>query len=92
MNNMLQEITFYNPEFLWLLILLPLLVFGNIKINKKKSSQLKISSIKSLRVKSFKIKIYPILDILRYLAISMLIIALSRPQIVDVSTHVSSRS
>ena len=87
MNNMLQEITFYNPEFLWLLILLPLLVFGNIKINKKKSSQLKISSIKSLGVKSFKIKIYPILDILRYLAISMLIIALSRPQIVDVSTQ-----
>tara|TARA_B110000116_G_scaffold115230_2_gene100140 strand:+ start:1468 stop:2484 length:1017 start_codon:yes stop_codon:yes gene_type:complete len=86
-NNMLQEITFYNPEFLWLLILLPLLVFGNIKINKKKSSQLKISSIKSLGVKSFKIKIYPILDILRYLAISMLIIALSRPQIVDVSTQ-----
>ncbi|MBT3754542.1 MAG: VWA domain-containing protein, partial [Flavobacteriaceae bacterium] len=84
---MLQEITFYNPEFLWLLILLPLLVFGNIKINKKKSSQLKISSIKSLGVKSFKIKIYPILDILRYLAISMLIIALSRPQIVDVSTQ-----
>lgn len=84
---MLQEITFYNPEFLWLLILLPFLVFGNIKINKKKSSQLKISSIKSLGVKSFKIKIYPILDILRYLAISMLIIALSRPQIVDVSTQ-----
>ena len=84
---MLQEITFYNPEFLWLLILLPLLVFGNIKINNKKSSQLKISSIKSLGVKSFKIKIYPILDILRYLAISMLIIALSRPQIVDVSTQ-----
>ena len=90
MNNMLQEITFYNPEFLWLLILLPLLVFGNIKINKKKSSQLKISSIKSLRVKSFKIKIYPILDILRYLAISMLIIALSRPQIVDVSTQIKT--
>ena len=87
---MLQEITFYNPEFLWLLILLPLLVFGNIKINKKKSSQLKISSIKSLRVKSFKIKIYPILDILRYLAISMLIIALSRPQIVDVSTQIKT--
>ena len=87
---MLQEITFYNPEFLWLLILLPLLVFGNIKINKKKSSQLKISSIKSLGVKSFKIKIYPILDILRYLAISMLIIALSRPQIVDVSTQIKT--
>ncbi|MGY8945797.1 MAG: vWA domain-containing protein [Flavobacteriales bacterium] len=84
---MLQEITFYNPEFLWLLILLPGLVFVNIKISKKKTSKLKISSIKEFDLKSLKIKIYPILDIFRYLAISMLILGLSRPQIVDVSTQ-----
>tara|TARA_B110000503_G_scaffold143802_1_gene249016 strand:+ start:46109 stop:47125 length:1017 start_codon:yes stop_codon:yes gene_type:complete len=86
-NNMFQEITFYNPELLWLLILLPLLIFVNIKISKKKSSNFKISSTRNLDFKSLKIKIYPILDILRYLAITMLIIGLSRPQIVDVSTQ-----
>jgi Ca-activated chloride channel homolog len=80
---MFQEITFYNPELLWLLILLPLLIFVNIKISKKKSS----NSTRNLDFKSLKIKIYPILDILRYLAITMLIIGLSRPQIVDVSTQ-----
>ena len=84
---MFQEITFYNPELLWLLILLPLLIFVNIKISKKKSSNFKISSTRNLDFKSLKIKIYPILDILRYLAITMLIIGLSRPQIVDVSTQ-----
>ncbi len=84
---MFQEITFYNPELFWLLILLPLLIFVNIKISKKKSSNFKISSTRNLDFKSLKIKIYPILDILRYLAITMLIIGLSRPQIVDVSTQ-----
>jgi Ca-activated chloride channel homolog len=84
---MFHEITFYNPELLWLLILLPLLIFVNIKISKKKSSNFKISSTRNLDFKSLKIKIYPILDILRYLAITMLIIGLSRPQIVDVSTQ-----
>jgi len=84
---MFQEITFYNSEFLWLLMLFPLLVLGNIKTSNKKKSKFKISSLKELNFKSFKIKFYPILDILRYLAITMLIIGLSRPQIVDISTQ-----
>ncbi len=84
---MLENLTFNNPEFLWLLILLPFFFFWNYNFNKLKSSSLKISSIKGFNYKSIKIKILPILDVLRYIAIIMLIVAISRPQIIDVSTQ-----
>ena len=84
---MLNNMTFYSPEFLWLLILLPLFLFYNYFYNDKKTSSLKISSIKGFDYKTLKIKFLPILNILRYLAIAFLIIALSRPQIVDISTQ-----
>ncbi len=84
---MLENLTFNNPEFLWLLILLPFFFFWSYNFNKLKSSSLKISSIKGFKYKSIKIKILPILDVLRYIAIIMLIVAISRPQIIDVSTQ-----
>lgn len=84
---MLNNMTFYSPEFLWLFILLPLFLFYNYFYNDKKTSSLKISSIKGFDYKTLKIKFLPILNILRYLAIAFLIIALSRPQIVDISTQ-----
>ena len=84
---MFSNLTFNNPEFLWLLILLPFFFFWSYNFNKLKSSSLKISSIKGFNYKSIKIKILPILDVLRYIAIIMLIVAISRPQIIDVSTQ-----
>tara|TARA_B100000902_G_scaffold31481_1_gene37688 strand:- start:1014 stop:2024 length:1011 start_codon:yes stop_codon:yes gene_type:complete len=87
LNKMLENLTFNNPEFLWLLILLPFFFFWSYNFNKLKSSSLKISSIKGFNYKSIKIKILPILDVLRYIAIIMLIVAISRPQIIDVSTQ-----
>ncbi len=83
---MLNNLTFYSPEFLWLLTLLPLFLLWNYIYKGKKTSSLKISSVKGFGDKTLKIKFLPILDILRYLAITFLIIALSRPQIVDIST------
>ncbi len=83
---MFNNLTFYSPEFLWLLTLLPLFLLWNYIYKDKKTSSLKISSTKGFGHKTLKIKFLPMLDILRYLAIIFLIIALSRPQIVDVST------
>ena len=84
---MFNNMTFNNPEFLWLLILLPIFFFWSYKYNNLKHSSFRISSTKGFSFKSIKIKILPILDILRYLAIIILIIAISRPQIIDVSTQ-----
>jgi Ca-activated chloride channel family protein len=87
---MLNNLTFYSPEFLWLLTLLPLFLLWNYIYKDKKTSSLKISSVKGLGHKTLKIKFLPMLDVLRYLAIIFLIIALSRPQIVDVSTKIKT--
>ena len=84
---MFSNLTFNNPEFLWLLILLPFFIFWSYNFNKLKSSLFKMSSIKGFNYKSIKIKILPILDILRFIAIIMLVVAIARPQIIDVSTQ-----
>ena len=84
---MLNNLIFYSPEFLWLLILLPLFLIWNYFYKDKKTSSLKISSVKGFGYKTLKIKFFPVLDILRYLAITFLIIAIARPQIVDISTQ-----
>ena len=57
-------------------------LFGN--------SSFKISSISGFGYKTLKIKLYPILDILRYLAIAFLIVGLARPQEIDVSTQIKT--
>ena len=84
---MFSNLIFNNPEFLWLLILLPFFFFWNFNFNKLKSSSFKMSSIQGFNYKSIKIKILPILDVLRYISIIMLVGAISRPQIMDVSTQ-----
>ena len=84
---MVENLIFYNPEFLWLLILIPFFILWEYKNRKSKHSYLKISSTKGFSHKSLKIKFIPILNILRYLAIIMLILAIARPQIIDVSTQ-----
>ena len=84
---MLNNLTFYSPEFLWLLILLPLLLYWDYYNKDKKTSTLKISSLSGFDYKTVKIKFLPILNIFRYLAIIFLIVALARPQIVDISTQ-----
>ena len=59
----------------------------NYYYHDKKTSTLKISSIRGFDYKTLKIKLLPILNVLRYFAIGFLIIAIARPQIVDVSTQ-----
>tara|TARA_B100000780_G_scaffold26836_1_gene17004 strand:- start:1543 stop:2544 length:1002 start_codon:yes stop_codon:yes gene_type:complete len=84
---MFNDLTFYSPEFLWLFLLLPVFLFLNYFYGNRKISFLKISSVKGFNHKTLKIKFLPFLDIFRYVAISLLIIAIARPQIVDVSTQ-----
>ena len=84
---MFNNIIFSNPEFLWLIIALVFFVVVNHRIKHLKNSKLKMSSIDSFSKASFKITLYPFLNLLRYLALGSLIIALARPQIIDISTQ-----
>ena len=89
---MFDNLIFNNPEFFWFLILLPIIIFWNHRNKKSKLSYLKFSSVKGLSQKSIKMRLFPFLDYTRYFSIIMLVIALARPQIVDVSTQTKTSS
>lgn len=84
---MLEGIQFLNKEFFWLLLALPLVVLWYVLKHKKQTAELKISSLKGFKVtNSWLPKLKHILFALRLVALGVLIMALARPQTVDVST------
>lgn len=80
-----RNLEFLNPEFLWLLCLLPVIAFWFFYTRKKNSASLKISGTKGFGKPSLLSKLKPLLNVLRLLAIASLIIALARPRSVEVS-------
>jgi len=70
---------FANPEFLWLLLVIPLLVAWQLLKQKKSLVPLKMPSTKGFN-SSFYNRLKPMLFVLRLLSISALIIGLARPQ------------
>jgi Ca-activated chloride channel family protein len=74
--------TFNNPEYLFLLLMLIPMVFWYIKEMYKSDASLQISTHRNLELipKSKKVKLLHIPFILRILAIILIIIALARPQ------------
>lgn len=81
---------FYNPEFLWLLILLPLLAIWYFFMRKKDTALLTIPSIKGFKTDSLIAKLKPLLYVLRLLALAVIIVALARPRNVSVSKRTKS--
>ncbi|WP_422083025.1 vWA domain-containing protein [Ulvibacterium sp.] len=84
---MLDNVSFANPEFFWLLLLLPLALLWYFFRRKEQVASLKISSIKGFTVNSLLPKLKPTLFALRLLALAAIIIAMARPQTEDVSTR-----
>src|SRR5690606_29830158 len=76
-----------NPEFFWLLLLLPLAAAWYFFKRNKATASLRISSLRGFTAKSMTAKLRPLLMVLRLLALAALITALARPQIQDVSTR-----
>jgi len=74
--------TFHNPEYLFLLLLLVPIIYWYIKEMHKSDASLQISSHRNLLKfpKSRKVKLRHVPFVLRVLAISFIIIALARPQ------------
>jgi len=81
---------FYSPEFLWLLILLPLLAVWYFFMRKKDAAVLTIPSVKGFKADSLLAKIKPVLYLLRLLALAAIIVALARPRNVSVSKKTKS--
>lgn len=84
----MEKITFLNPEFFWLLLLLPLAIAWLYWKRNQLTATLKMSSVSGFKnSKSIVAKLKPYLNILRLLALTSLIIALVRPRTVDISNQ-----
>ena len=82
---------FLNIEFLWILVLIPISILWYLYANHYKSNSLNFSNSSAFsESKSWVIWLEPILRVFRIIALALLIIALARPQIIDVSTRVKS--
>ncbi|WP_026712981.1 vWA domain-containing protein [Flavobacterium daejeonense] len=84
----MAKITFLNPEFFWLFLLIPLAIIWLVLKRNQQSATLKVSSIKGFKTKQSTLaKLKPYLNVLRLLALSSLIVALARPRTVDISNR-----
>ena len=88
----MDNLVFKNPEFLWLLLLIPVVIFFMYYFRFKKVSKLKISSFDNFKTKSFKSKLHSLLNTLRIISIALVIIALSRPQEISNSSRTKTSS
>ena len=85
---MFEGIYFATPDYLWLLSMIPLVVGWHVLTRKKSQAVLKISSLEGFRSKSsFLSRLQPLLIVLRILSLVLIVMALARPQTMDVSTR-----
>ncbi|MEN9656259.1 MAG: hypothetical protein RL311_1226 [Bacteroidota bacterium] len=82
----MEKISFLNPEFFWLLLLIPAAGAWLYLKRNQQTATLKISSTAGFTgSKSFFVKLYPFLGVFRLLALTALIVAMARPRTVDIS-------
>lgn len=84
---MLENITFANPDFFWLFLVLPFAVVWYFFKQKEETASVRISSLKGFSYTSFLPKLKPLLFILRLFALGAIIVAMARPQTEDISTR-----
>jgi Ca-activated chloride channel family protein len=72
------KITFLNPEFFWLFLLIPISIAWMYWKRNEQTATLKMSSTKGFKgSNSLVVRLKPILNVLRILALSSLIIAIA---------------
>lgn len=84
----MTKITFLNPEFFWLFLLIPIAIVWVVFKRNKQAVTLKISSIQGFKgSNSLLARLKPFLSVFRLLALSSLIVAMARPRTVDISNQ-----
>ena len=85
---MFEGIYFANPNYLWLLLILPVVLIWQIFSRNKTQPLLKMPSLSNFQEGSFFwARIFHGLFIFRLCAIGLIILAIARPQTVDISTR-----
>tara|TARA_B110000483_G_scaffold21909_1_gene25006 strand:- start:970 stop:1974 length:1005 start_codon:yes stop_codon:yes gene_type:complete len=83
-----EGIELANPEYLWGLIALPLVIVWFVYKRKLQQARLTISSTKGFEgVRSNLARFQPLLFVFRICALALVVLALARPQTVDVSSR-----
>ena len=83
----MTNVTFLNPEFLWLLLMVPVLIAWQIWQRKQLRATLKVSSLNGFKTTSSVLaRLMPLLFVMRLLALAAITIAMARPRTVDVSS------
>ena len=88
----MDNIVFKNPEFLWLLILLPVVAFMLYKFKFVRLNNFKFSNLESFDSKTLKSKLYPIINVFRIITLLLVIVALARPQEISNSIRTKTSS
>jgi len=89
---MMKGIEFSNPEFFYLLLLVPVMIFVHWKIRTRRRTDITFSSLDSLNdyVPTFRQRIGWLPLLFRMLAVTFIIIALARPRTSSSGTNVTS--
>ena len=88
---MFKDLYLANPEYLFILIIIPAILFFWYKFERYTQASLTHSSLSYLKVKnSLLTKLRPFLNIIRILVVLLLIIAISRPQSKSTSKRIST--
>ena len=84
----MRDVTFLNPEFFWLLLLIPIAAAWHIYKLRSRRASLKMSTFDGFKGhKSFWAMLEPWLIVLRLAAMALLVVALARPRTVAISSH-----
>ena len=84
----MEKLSFLNPEFFWLFLLIPLAGAWLYWKRNEQSASLKISSTQGFKdSNSLLARLKPLLNVMRLLALSSIIVAMARPRTVDVSNQ-----
>ncbi len=82
------KLSFLNPEFFWLFLLIPIAVAWLYWKRNEQTATLKISSTQGFKDSNTLLtRLKPLLNVMRLLALSSLIIAMARPRTVDISNQ-----
>ena len=88
---MFKDLYLANPEYLFILIIIPAMLFFWYKFERYTQASLTHSSLSYLKAKnSLLTKLRPFLNIIRILVVLLLIIAISRPQSKSTSKRIST--
>ncbi|MDB4133758.1 VWA domain-containing protein [Flavobacteriaceae bacterium] len=88
---MIFKIQFLNPEFFWILLVIPIIFAWFVLKKNKLNNSISVPNTSALLSNpSILPKLKPFLNFLRILSLIFIIIALARPQTIDVSTKVKN--